>query len=257
MAVKLEAKGMEKKYGRFTLKVDNLVLEEGIHVVIGPNGSGKTVLLKTITGLLKPNKGSVTLESPSGVYRGREVLRRASLVLTDIELPNWSVRELLEAYLHLTPGEAERVAGEFLLQGFLDKKYLELSSGYRKRVQTAIALNTEADLLVLDEPFINVDSQYVGFLEEKILGMKDKVIVVASHVPTRLFEHDIIMLKNGRIIFRGVKPGLLEDLVEVTTETGAIPISQLLKQCGVQGSITIRPIHEIIEMKREEGVSVS
>ena len=252
MAVKLEAKGIEKRYRRFTLKVDNLVLEEGIHVVIGPNGSGKTVLLKTITGLLRPNKGSVTLESPSGVYRGREVLKRASLVLTDIELPNWSVRELLEAYLHLTHGEAERLAGEFLLHGFLDKKYLELSSGYRKRVQTAIALNTEADLLVLDEPFINVDSQYVGFLEERILGMKGKIVVVASHVPTRLFEHDIIMLKNGRIMFRGVKPGLLEDLVEVTSEGRTIPISKLLEQCGIKGSITIRPIHEIIEINREE-----
>ena len=60
------------------------------------------------------------------------------------------------------------------------------------------------------------------------------------------------MLKNGRIVFRGVKPRLLEDLVEVDTESRTIPISQLLEQCGIKGSITIRPIHEIIEISREE-----
>ena len=65
-------------------------------------------------------------------------------------------------------------------------------------------MNTEADFLVPDEPFINVDSQYVGFLEERIPGMMGKGVVIASHVPTRLLGHNIIMLKNGRIVSRGV-----------------------------------------------------
>ena len=55
------------------------------------------------------------------------------------------------------------------------------------------------------------------------------VVVVASHVPTRLFEHDIIMLKNGRIVFRGVKLRLLEDLVVVNTGSKTILVNLLLE----------------------------
>lgn len=254
MALKAVIKGLVKKFPKFTLSIDSLELVEGLHVLVGPNGSGKTVFLKLLTGVMRPSKGSIIYNLNGENVPSSRILPYAALVSTDVVLPNWKVRDLLEIYAG--DEDPEDVAESFMIKEFLNKKYYDLSSGYKKRVQIAIAMSLPVRVLLLDEPFINVDSQYVNFLEEKILNITGKLVVVASHIPTRLLEHDIIFINNGRILFSGKIPGIVKKLVEIETEKGGITLDDALTICGMDGEIRIRSLQEVI-LEYSKTVSIS
>lgn len=248
MAVTLTVEGLVKRFRRFVLNVDKLVLSEDIHVLIGPNGSGKTVLLKTLAGLLRPDKGSIIYEIDGEEIRSLDVLPFVSLVTTDLELPNYTISKLLRLYGVDDASVVKDIALEFRIEKFLDKRYGELSSGYKKRVQLAIALSMPSKIIYLDEPFINVDSEYMGFLEEKILDLRDKLVIVASHIPSILFRHNIIAIEDGRILYHGRIPNVVESMVEVTIGNKTLSLGELLEKC--QGRETfmarVRSIQEAV-----------
>ncbi|MEB3755384.1 MAG: ATP-binding cassette domain-containing protein [Desulfurococcales archaeon] len=243
---KLVAENLVKKFPRFTLKVDYLEFREGIHVIVGPNGSGKTVLIKLLSGALRPSRGRVTYISGSLQVKNSKILQYATIVTADLNLPNWRVEHLLEAYTGKSPTDIIEIAKEYRIREFLSKRYEDLSSGYKKRVQIAIALNTPADIIMLDEPFINVDTEYVSFLESKILNQKGKIIIVASHIPTKLLEHEIIALQDGVILFKGKIPSLLSKLVEIRSEGGNRSLVEVLEKCELRGEVRIKSLLEII-----------
>ena len=247
MAVRVEARGVVKRYPRFALSVERLSAREGIHVVAGPNGSGKTVLLKLLAGVARPSRGSIEYLIDGEHVPASRVTGMVGLVGVGVRLPNWPVVRLLSYFLDIPLHDAGRVAREYLLAGYEWKKYDELSSGYKRRVQVAIALEREARILLLDEPFINVDSEYVGFLEERLLRLsRDRLIFVATHVPSRLLEHDLILLQDGRIVFTGRIPGLLTRLVSVEAGGREESLESILERCGVEGRVRLLPLQEAL-----------
>jgi manganese/zinc/iron transport system ATP- binding protein len=158
--------------------------------VIGPNGGGKTTLLKSIIGLIKPIKGEISF--PDNFKKGSiaYVPQSASI---DWNFPTTVFDvALMGRYGHIGPFKRPRkidrqIAGENLekvgMSGFFNRQISELSGGQRQRVFLARALAQEADFYLLDEPFKGVDisseKTIVGIL--KNLKQQEKTALIVHH----------------------------------------------------------------------------
>lgn len=158
--------------GHPVLREVNLEIGAGQTVaVLGPNGSGKTALLKTVAGVLPLLEGDLRIrgDGSGGPARVGYVPQRASVV----GLLPLSVREVVEMgtygrlgpWQRLGPRERGRVdwaVEEVGLQGLTRKQYANLSGGQQQRVLIARALAAEPSLLVMDEPLASLDRKAVA-----------------------------------------------------------------------------------------------
>lgn len=183
--------------------------------LIGPNGGGKTTLIKVLLGLLKPMRGEVRIMGKS-VQEGRQHLGYVPQNLEldrDFPISVWEVarmgrlgkRGLLRGF---TSEDEEIVAEALRSVGMLDlrdRPIGELSGGQRQRVYIARALTTEPDILLLDEPATNVDPRMSASIYELLRALNEHVTIllishdmnaVSSYVKTvgclnrRLFYHE-------------------------------------------------------------------
>ncbi len=179
--------------GPLVLRDVNLTVQEGEFVgIVGPNGGGKTTLLKLILGLLEPTGGEVRVFGE----RPQKARRRCGYVPQvfhyDRQFPVTVEDVVLMGRLGCGPGlgpysRADRRAAEEALAqvGLADlggRSFADLSGGERQRTLVARALTTHPDLLMLDEPTANVDAAAEGELY-RLLGELNRTmtIVVVTH----------------------------------------------------------------------------
>lgn len=157
--------------GREILHDVNLSLETGsATALIGPNGIGKTTLLRLISGLLQPASGTVELGSqPLGRLSTREAARQIALVPQQLEVPfDYTVQQIVEQgrtpYLALLGGlraadkrQVDRALDLTSTTSLRHRVFNELSGGERQRVKIALGLAQQPRLLLLDEPTQNLD----------------------------------------------------------------------------------------------------
>ncbi|HKJ71636.1 MAG TPA: ABC transporter ATP-binding protein [Gammaproteobacteria bacterium] len=219
----LEIRGLKKAFGDFVVwDGGDLTLAEGeIHAVIGGSGTGKSVLLKCVLGLLEPDAGSVR-------FRGRElvgmdeseraaVTRHMGMLFQDAALfdsmdVGANVGFELEQ-LHLkTPDELRERVAEVLewvgLPGIEHRDPAQLSGGMRKRVGLARALASGPDLMLYDEPTTGLDPITSDVINELIIYLREKThtsgLVITHDMPSAYKIADrISMLYQGRLIFTG------------------------------------------------------
>lgn len=185
--------------------------------IFGPNGCGKSTMLKLITGELKPASGKVTPEWTEPLERARnlavveqEVPSRIPLTIREIVTLGRYPWERLELNLELI-GHALKMLHLSDLAGV---PYSKLSGGERQRVMLARAVAQETPILLLDEPASSLD---IGFQHNfyrilRDLAKKGKCVIMVSHdlfiAPEYLDE--ILMLKNGRIVQHGTPQKMTE-----------------------------------------------
>jgi len=216
VAVTFHVKDLVKRYPNFTLEVGELEVGPGVNVLLGPNGSGKSVLMRLLLGMTPPTRGRVWIEVEGVGWTARHALRYVGYVPSRVDLPAIKVRDLLELYgvdLGDDPFEVEQLAGE---------KYSNLSSGQKKRVQLAVALGADKEAYFLDEPFTNIDAEYVARLEDVIerLGGKGKTILVSTHILSRLLRNKLIVLDSGSLVCSCHIPNILEEVIVVSRGDG-------------------------------------
>jgi len=217
----------EKRYKYFCLRIPRAEFKRGINLIVGPNGSGKSTLLKSVAGFIKPDRGSIYAKAGDRKIPTAFILYRIGYVGEDVVLPNIRVRDILAAFLG---DEAPEVARELGLTDYLHKRYLELSAGYRRRVQLAIALGKGADVLLLDEPFANLDVFMVEPLKRILEDLRDKVILVTSHNVFDLRISTLTLIDQGRLIYHGeYGERALELVVDAEGKEVAMSIDELNK----------------------------
>jgi NitT/TauT family transport system ATP-binding protein len=175
---------------------------------IGPSGCGKTTLLHILAGLVPPTSGTVSMPSAGGGRRG------TALVFQGVStLPWFTARGNVEYGLRLLGmgPRARRAAGEHYLEmvgltGFGDLYPHELSEGMRQRVSVARALATDPDVLLMDEPFANLDEQNRLLLQDELLRIWEqtrKTVLFVTHSldeAIRLADRVFVMTASpGRI----------------------------------------------------------
>lgn len=217
--VKVEVKGLRKSFdGRPVLKGIDLEVQAGeIFVIMGPSGSGKSVLLKQVIGLEAPDEGEILIQGESiHASNVMEKYRLAMVFQSGALLNSLSVGENVGLYLreHRAKPEPEiaRIVAEKLelvgLSGVEGRFPNELSGGMKKRVAIARALVIEPQLILYDEPTSELDPLMAVTIAEEILNLNRRI-----HVTSIVVTHDrdlafdvadrIAMINEGEIIFIG------------------------------------------------------
>jgi ABC-type multidrug transport system ATPase subunit len=208
------ADGVIKQFGRFAaLRGVTADFAPGrLYVILGDNGAGKTTLLRTIAGLAQPTRGTISvlgskeikavraqigyMAHPSLLYdemSGTENLRYfAGLYgMSDHRLANDRCREVI-ASVKLDP-ELARPIGQY-------------SQGMRQRMSLARALLNDPKLLLLDEPFSNVDSRSAQEMSGLLAQMRDrgKTLLVVTHQPgiVESVADEFVWMDSGKIVDR-------------------------------------------------------
>jgi phospholipid/cholesterol/gamma-HCH transport system ATP-binding protein len=218
-AVSVEVRGLRKSYGgQEVLKGLDFTVKAGeVFVIMGPSGSGKSVLLKHIIGLEEPDEGDILINGES--ISAPEVMdrhRMAMVFQSGALLNSLTVGENVGLYLtehHLkTPGEVNRVVRESLevvgLRGTEDKMPSELSGGMKKRVAIARSLVIEPQLILYDEPTSELDPLSAVRVAEEIVNLKRRISVtsiVVSHDRDLAFglADRVAVISDGAILAIG------------------------------------------------------
>ncbi len=181
----------------------------GIFAILGPNGSGKTTLIKSILGMVVPNKGSISIGAKS-IKNNWKYRRNIDYLPQIANFPgNLKVKELIRMIkdLRQRPSTEEKLVSLFALDPFLDKKLNTLSGGTKQKVNLVLAFMFDSPLMILDEPTSGLDPVAMIRLKELIREekQKGKTLLITSHIMQFVEEmaDEIIYLLEGRIYFRG------------------------------------------------------
>lgn len=189
----------------------NLVFREGrTTAILGPNASGKTTLVKTILGLVIPEKGRV-------MVNGKDLLKDASyhrLIGYMPQIPefpeNLTIREIVHMVKELRgedPKRLEELVDLLMLSKELDKRFSSLSGGTRQKVGALLALIFDQPVLVLDEPMVGLGPITAYRLKSFLIKEKErgKTIIYISHIMVEVEElaDDIVFITEGKVVFQG------------------------------------------------------
>ncbi len=165
----------------------DLDLGPGIHGLLGRNGVGKSTLLRIIAGQLKPTSGTVEVFGQRPFDNAR-VMDRTCLTGVDTAYPgSWSGADVIKgARLRYRPWDqqlADALTADFAMDQALETRYGKLSRGQRAMVAIVIGLAAGTDLLLLDEPYVGLDTHNTDVFYRHLLAQAGtgRTIVMATH----------------------------------------------------------------------------
>ncbi len=218
-SVSVEVRGLRKSYGGVeVLHGISLEVARGeIFVIMGPSGSGKSVLLKHIIGLETPDEGEILIDGESVDADGvLDKYRMAMVFQSGALLNSLNVVDNVGLYLRehrlMKPADIDRVVREKLellqLKGVEKKMPNELSGGMKKRVAIARALVIEPQLIFYDEPTSELDPLMAVTIGQEILDLQARIRVtsiVVTHDRDLAFgiANRMAMMSEGKIIALG------------------------------------------------------
>lgn len=226
----IEIKNIKKRFGKKEVLCGvNLVINKGeTLVIIGKSGCGKSVLLKHIIGLLKPDEGELFFEGEDIVkMKLKELYKIRSkfgflfqgAALFDSMTVAENIGLGLKENSKLTPGEIEKVVEEKLelvgLPGTQKMKPADLSGGMKKRVSLARSLATNPEYILYDEPTTGLDPVMSDAIDELIRELAERLKVTSIVVTHDIFSvYDVAdrvaMMEEGKIYFHGTPKELVE-----------------------------------------------
>ena len=218
----LEAVDLTKKYDEVqALAGFSLTVASGeICGLVGHNGAGKTTFVDMVSGLLKPDTGTVLVDGvPPHETRGAIGISPQHIAL----YRPLTVREHLELYGRLSglrrkalKSEIEELATAMQLTGFLERRAGLLSGGQQRRTQAATALIHRPKLLLMDEPTAGADPETRQALLDVVKQRADEgaAVVYTTHYLTELadLKASIVVASHGKVIARGSSAELLDGL---------------------------------------------
>ncbi|MBA2726424.1 MAG: heme ABC exporter ATP-binding protein CcmA [Actinobacteria bacterium] len=196
-------------YGR-TLALDAISpdIRPGVTGLFGPNGAGKSTLLRAVAGLIRSTRGSISIDGTPVDLRSEGTRGRIGYAGHEPGLYlDLSVEENLELFRGLYGAPARRVVEVIEEVGLEQRRAVrvrELSAGFKRRAAVARALLHEPDVLLLDEPYANLDDDASDKLSSAIKGWSGshRYALIATHGAKRVksFADAGIIIQRGRVI---------------------------------------------------------
>ena len=229
----IEARGLVKTFSGpqgavpAVREVDISIARGETVALLGPNGAGKTTTIDMLLGLLEPDAGSVAVLGlrPSAAVAGGLI---SGMLQTGALLRDLSVRELVAmmAALYPRPLDVDEVIELTGLEGIAGRRTQKLSGGETQRARFAIALVSNAELLVLDEPTValDVESRRSFWTAMRGLAGRGKTVLFATHYLEEADEYAdrVILMARGRVVADG-PPTEVKALVGARTIRATLP----------------------------------
>ncbi len=206
----IEVKDMTFGYSKRGQKVFNglnLKLESNaIYGLLGKNGMGKSTLLYLISGLLRAEKGEVTVDGIRSEARRPEVLREMFIVQEDFEMPAMKLSEYVEInapfYPHFSQEIMDNCLKEFEMTG--NPMLTSLSMGQKKKIYMSFALATGTRYLIMDEPTNGLDIPSKAQFRKVVASAmtEDRTMIISTHQVhdvENLLDH-VIILDHSEIL---------------------------------------------------------
>lgn len=205
----LTAQGLCKRYGNhYALSDVNLTLERGkIYGLLGPNGSGKTTMLKLINELIVPTSGELLID---GHKPGIETKRIVSYLPDHMYLGSWMrVNDLInffaDFYTDLDRSRARWICSQKLGISVEDRLQ-HMSKGTKEKVQLIMVMSRRASLYCLDEPIAGVDPAARDYILSIILNNYDEnaTILISTHLIADIENilDEVVFIKGGRVVMQ-------------------------------------------------------
>lgn len=229
----IEIANISKRFGNTAvLKNTSLRLERGQCVaLIGPNGCGKTTLIKSILGMVVPQEGHIYVlgKAISNEWRYRREIGYMPQIGRYPD--NMTIGQVLDMMKDIRKTPEEQLDTElfeaFRMDKLLHKRMSTLSGGTRQKVSACIAFMFRPPILILDEPTAGLDPVATELLKDKILKEKsnNKLIIITSHVLSDLDDlvSDIVYMQDGRLLFH-------KTLEQLKTDTGTDRLGKAIAQ---------------------------
>ncbi len=223
----LEISGLTRRFGKFTA-VDNLsfsVRRGEIFGFLGPNGAGKTTSIRMICGLLRPDDGRIAfIGIGGGTFRGFGIAPQEIVIwptLTCLEQLTF-MGEMYDLPAARARERARSLLADFGLEGQADRRGNALSGGMQRRLNIALALVHQPELIILDEPQAGLDPQsrvLVRNVLQSLRGQTTVVITTHDMEEAEKLADRIGIIDHGRL--------LVLDSVDALTRNRQITIEEV------------------------------
>jgi iron(III) transport system ATP-binding protein len=275
--VLLQVSGIGKKEnGSYIVEDINFTQNARQKIAIaGETGSGKTTLLKMIGGLVQPDEGEALLYGQRIPGPFEKLLPGHPAIAYHSQYfelrNNYRVEEELESKNKLPEEDASNIYEVCRIKHLLKRKTTELSGGERQRIVLARLLITYPSLLLLDEPFSNLDMIHKGIIREVINDISEKLnitCILVSHDPIDIlpWADTILVMKNGKIIQQGEPEHIYNfpvneycaalfgeyNLIDLTDDSPFSKLSAIQKN---RKRLLVRPEQFVIEKEKNNSVS--
>ena len=248
----LHVRSLRKSYGD-VIAVDDVSfdVERGsVFCMIGPNGAGKTTTIECIEGLRRPDSGSIRVAGLDPIEDRRELVGNIGVQLQEFGVPtrmkpHEALRMFGSMYAKSLP--LSELSVELDLEDCLSKTYGTLSGGQKRRVNIALALVGDPEILLLDEPTTGLDPEsrfrFWNYIKRK--NSAGMTVVVTTHQMDEARDYcDVVMLINeGKKVMLGPPDRLIADMglvSRVTLPRSAIEAKALEGLAGLESVIHVR-----------------
>mgnify|MGYP001304156003 FL=1 len=197
--------------------------------LIGPNGCGKTTLIKCILGMVIPNSGFITFNGKNISHDWQYRAKIGYMPQIGRYPENMTIGQVLDMMKDIRGRSAgqpdEELVNLFGLKEIMHKRMRTLSGGTRQKVSASLAFLFNPDVLILDEPTAGLDPVSSEILKEKIIAEKSKgkLVLITSHILSELDDlvTQVIFMQEGRLCFH-------KNIASLREETGEEKLSKAI-----------------------------
>jgi ABC-2 type transport system ATP-binding protein len=257
-------RGLRKSYGdRDAVRGIDLEVTAGeIFSFLGPNGAGKTTTVEILEGFRPRDGGEVGVLGEDPATAGRSWRSRIGVVLQDLQLqPLLTVRESLELYAgyYPSPRPVDDTIELVGLAGQRDQRAGKLSGGQQRRLDVALALVGDPELLFLDEPTTGFDPAARRGAWEVIASLRElgKTVFLTTHYldEAAALADRVAIIKDGRIVAEGPPSELGGDRAALTQIAFELPTTAADLPQALQGRVTASAGGDRLELVTETPVA--
>jgi ABC-2 type transport system ATP-binding protein len=233
----------EQVFQDFSLQLD----ANNIYGLLGKNGTGKSTLLYLIAGLLRPKKGSVSIDGIKTILRRPEILEELFIVPEEFDLPSMSLDEYVSInqpfYPHFSREVLNKCLEDFDMPTSL--KLQSLSMGQKKKVFMSFALATGTRLLLMDEPTNGLDIPSKAQFRRAVANnmTEDRTLIISTHQVhdvESLLDHILILSRSNLLLNASVSD--ICDRYSFEYRAPGEPMDDVIySEPSVQGNAVITP----------------